>query len=122
VRVNLWKTPISADWKRDLELRSINAGQGGLVVEVAQESSDRSWLLEFSPIQAWKVTAWECAGRILGALPDPGSLFVIEDSPWIEELGNDTGLLLRSTHYVVCCYDEVVEVLAWEAQVRPKLT
>ena len=113
-----WKTPVAADWKRALDLKDIRLSNNGLRVEVEEESG-KSWVFEFGPLQAWKVTAEECAGNIVSQLPIAGSLFILEQSLWLDELGK-SGALDRSKHFVVCCYDEILEVLAWDCMITPK--
>jgi hypothetical protein len=110
-----WKTEISVAGKRALELKRIGPANGGLVVEVEEESG-KSWRLEFESVQAWKVTSEECAESIISVLPLEGAMFVIERSDWLRQLGDATPLQ-KSQHFLICCYDEVVEVLAWDCSV-----
>jgi hypothetical protein len=110
-----WKTEISATWKRALDLRDIRLASGGLVLKIEEESGKR-WLLEFKPVQAWKVTAEECAGNIVSRLPSEGALFTMQESDWLQQLG-DARPLQKSRHFMICCYDEVIEVLAWNCSI-----
>ena len=115
MKASHWQTPIFAGWKRDLDLKDVRFSNSVLSVHVEQESN-RSWILQFSSVQAWKVTAEECADNVLQNLPESGSLFIVDESPWIRQLG-ECSALQGSKHFVICCYDEVLEVLAREGVV-----
>lgn len=67
-------------------------------------------------MQLFRTITQECAGHIFKILPEGGALFEVIESPLIKELG-DAEFLLKSRHYIVCCYEEVIEVAAWEAEV-----
>jgi len=59
-------------------------------------------------------------GSLIEKLPHPGGFFEVLDSPWIQELGKgEVHFLGQSRHFVVCCYDEILEVVAWEAAFHP---
>jgi hypothetical protein len=109
-----WKLPLAASWTRSLELKELSFSQGRLVL-LLEEEQGAGWQLAFSPVQAFRSTTEECAASILQKLPEDGGLFEVLESPWIEELGR-AHFLADSHHYVVCCYDEVVEVVAWNAE------
>lgn len=118
MQVILWETPIVADWKRALDLRNLRFSNGCLRIEVEEESG-KLWLLEFKSVQAYRVTTEECAGHIMSKLPTKGGLFIIQQSPWLHELTNSR-LMEKSKHFIVCCYDEIVEVLAWDCAISPE--
>lgn len=111
-----WRNEITASWKRELDLKSFQAINSGLHLQIEEESG-KTWDLIFDPLQAWKVTSEECAGALLAKLPKDGALYIVRDSEWLDELG-DAQPLQKSEHYVVCCYDQVVEVLAWNCVIR----
>lgn len=113
-----WKSEIAAPWKRALDLKEFRMTNGGLHLEIEEESG-KSWSLDFKSVQAWKVTSEECAGNLMARLPANGSLFLIRDSEWLRELG-DAEPAQKAKHFVICCYDEVVEVLAWNCSVNPR--
>jgi hypothetical protein len=117
MRVVPWNTSIPAAWKRALELKALQRSKGGLWLAVAEENG-RTWSLNFRSVQGWKVVAQECQSKALAAVPNDGALFLVEDSPWLAELGGSP-LLRQTKHYVIFCYDEVVEVLAWECTIIP---
>ena len=112
-----WTSEIIAPLKRTLDLKDFRARDGGLRIEIEEESG-RSWSLHFNPVQAWRVTSEECAGSVFAELPAHGSMFLMLESDWLKYLG-DSRPLLQSKHFVVCCYDEVIEVLAWGCFVSP---
>jgi hypothetical protein len=111
-----WRNEISASWKRALDLKSLQTINSGLHLQIEEESG-KVWSLVFEPVQAWKVTAEECAGVLLATLPKDGALYMLRDSEWLDELG-DAQPLKQSEHYIVCCYDQVVEVLAWNCLIK----
>jgi hypothetical protein len=115
-----WSSDINADGKRSLELNELRMKLGGLYLAVEEEFGKR-WSLDFNPVQAWKVTAEECAASITSKLPRDGGLFVVNESEWKNELGRSR-LLEPSQHFVVCCYDEIIEVLAWKCEISPIAT
>lgn len=119
MQVIAWETSIAADWKRALDLRNLHFSNGCLRIEVEEESG-KLWFLEFKSVQAYKVTTEECAGKIISKLPTKGGLFIIEQSLWLGELGS-SHLMEKSKHFVICCYDEILEILAWDCSVTPKL-
>ena len=110
MKVIRWESGIVAPWKRALELKDLRMSGESLHVEVEEESG-KSWSLDFKPVQAWKVTSEECAGKLLAELTLEGSLFLVHESEWRKEL-DGTGVVEKSKHFIVCCYDEVIEVLA----------
>jgi len=117
MRVIAWKSEIAAPWKRALDLKDLRTTDGGLHLEIEEESG-RSWNLDFKPVQAWRVTSEECAGNLIARLPAEGALFLVRESGWRKELG-DVESVQKSEHFIVCCYDEVIEVLAWDCSVTP---
>jgi hypothetical protein len=117
MRVTPWNTPIPARWKRALELKGLQRAKGGLWLALAEENG-RAWSLNFRTVQGWKIVAQDCVSADLAAVPNDGALFLIEESPWLRELGGSP-LLRQARHFVIFCYDEVVEVLAWECTVAP---
>jgi hypothetical protein len=117
MKVIHWKSEIAAPWKRALELKDFRMIDQGLHVEIEEESG-RSWKLDFNPVQAWRVTSEECAGNLIAGLPVEGSLFLVRESEWRRQLG-DAEPVQKSEHFVVCCYDEVIEVLAWNCSISP---
>jgi hypothetical protein len=114
-----WKTVITAPWKRALDLKDLRTSDGCLRIEIEEESG-RSWNLEFKPIQAWRVTTEECAGNLVASLPEDGAMYLVRESEWPKQLG-DLGAVRKSEHFIVCCYDQIIEVLAWDCTVTPVL-
>jgi len=111
MNVSRWKSEISAVGKRALVLKDLRMDDEGLIVGIEDEAG-AVWSLDFRPVQALRITSEECAGNLIAELPTQGAFFVVRESQWIRELG-DAGALRRSTHFVLCCYDQVIEVLAW---------
>ena len=115
MKVIPWTCEVTAPWKRALDLKDLRARDGGLRI-VLEEESGGSWALDFKPVQAWRVTSEECAGHLIARLPAEGALFLVRESDWQKELGWSESVQ-QSQHFIVCCYDEVVEVLAWKCYV-----
>ncbi len=113
-----WKLPLRAGWPRALILNKLTFANGALAVVVQEEEAELLWRIEFAPVQAIRTTTEECAGQLLGQLPEQGGLFEVLESPWIKSLG-DAQFLAKAHHYIVCCYDEVIEVAAWEGKAAP---
>jgi len=112
-----WKLPLVASWTRALDLKEISFAESRLVL-LLEEEQGASWRLTFKTVQAFRTTTEECAGPIFEKLPENGGLFEVHESPWIKELG-EAHFLAKSHHYIVCCYDDVVEIVAWEAEATP---
>lgn len=115
MRAITWSTNIPARRKRALELKALQRVHGGLWLALAEENG-RTWSLSFKAVQAWKIVAQESAGRLAAAFPEDGALFLVEDSPWLAEL-EGTPVLRHVRHYVLFCYDEVIEVAAGDCVV-----
>jgi hypothetical protein len=109
-----WKLPVAAPWTRALDLKELSFAEAKLVLLVQEEESGALWRLTFKTVQAFKTITEECAGKIVSQLPQNGGLFEVLESPWIRDLG-EARFLAKSHHYIVCCYDCVFEVVAWEA-------
>lgn len=90
---------------------------GGLHATIEDESG-MLWNLNFRPALAWRVTLEECAGNLIAELPAEGSLFLVQESEWRKEIGDDE-FVRKSKHFILCCYDEVVEVLAGDCSIKP---
>lgn len=105
-----WKTPIKADWHRATELLELNFGKSEKNIKLVEEDTEQVWMLTFESVQACKITSEECIS-IANILPSNGGFFKILDSPWLNELGKgSTDFLDKVEHYVICCYDEIIEV------------
>jgi hypothetical protein len=115
-----WDVPIVARWYRSTELKDLHFGKGDLVLRVIEEDTDRERTVVFKNVQAFRGTTEECAAPIIGTLPQDGGFFQVQDSPWLTELGRgEVSFLDQSKHYIVACYDEILEIVAWDALVEP---
>ncbi len=111
-----WSVPMKAQAPRANDLQGLQFERQGLSLRLTEDETEQTWLVTFTSVQAFRVTTEECAWHILAQLPHPGGFFEILDSPWVQELGKgEVHFLGQSRHFVVCCYDEIVEVVAWEA-------
>ncbi len=108
-------TPVSGTWHRDSELLSINGKLPDLELVIEKDSDSSIWNIRFTDSTAYKVTSegFSTTG-FLEFLPVKGVFFEVIESPWIAELSNGSGSgeLTGSRHFVYCCYDEVVEIIA----------
>ena len=117
-------TPVKARWYRSLELQSITFENRSLALRVLEnyedcedyeDSSGKNWFIRFNTIQGLKMTTHESALGILYEINEEGAFFEFKRSKWLYSLGLDkVHYMAKSRHFVVCCYDEVVEVAAWE--------
>jgi hypothetical protein len=108
-----WSVPIRASWCRATELVSLHHEGTGMVLALIEEGTENRWRLSFGTVQAARFTTEECAASLLGSLPSRGGFFEVKDSPWLKELGQGSiGFLEKAQHFIICCYDEVVEVVA----------
>ena len=114
-----WETPISAPWSRSLELESIRYKPGGIIIRVSEEHSQQRWSLSFAPVQGLRVTTNESAFEMRKTLDGKeGGMFVLRGSAWLTFLGaEDLQYMNKSRHFVISCYDEVVEVAAWDVSI-----
>lgn len=116
VHIIPWPVPMKAQAPRASDLQGLQFERQGLSLRLTKDETEQTWLVTFTSVQAFRVTTEACAWHILEKLPHPGGFFEILDSPWVQELGKgDVHFLDNSRHFVVCCYDEIVEVVAWEA-------
>src|SRR6266511_523225 len=90
---------------------------GALVTELDDDTAVHA--LEFRPVQAVRITTWD-ASVDPGLLPRDG-IFENTSSAWIRDLRRslstndpDADFLERARHFVIACYDEIVEVIAWD--------
>lgn len=110
-------SPIVGDWSRSCELVSMRY-DGSIVVEMTDENG-RPWRLTFRVTQACRITTEECTGPILARLPKGGGLFAAETSEWLDELGKGSvHFMEKSRHFVLFCYDEIIEVVAWDCKIE----
>ena len=73
------------------------------------------WEVTFGSVQAFRVTTEECASLILERLPGQGGFFEVQNSPWLRELGQGSvHFLEKARHFIVSCYEEVVEIVGTE--------
>jgi hypothetical protein len=110
-----WPVPIKAQTTRANDLEELRFDRHGLCLTLVEDETEQGWLVTFTSVQAFRTTTEECAWHILTQLPHPGGFFEVLDSSWVQELGKgEVHFLEKSHHFIVCCYDEIVEVVAWE--------
>jgi hypothetical protein len=91
----------------------------GLVLRLANEGDGSSWSLRFPEIQAFRCTTEESSHFATADLPRGGALFEVLDSEWLMLLGRGRiPYMEEAKHYVICCYDEIIEVVASSYEVK----
>lgn len=117
MRIIQWHVPIKASSARANDLKELRFDRNGLALTLIEEDTEQVWVVTFKPVQAFRVTTEECASIIADSISEAGGFFEVLDSPWMQELGKDeVQFLEKSRHFVVCCYDEILEVIAWESE------
>ncbi len=112
-----WDIPIQASYSRANELEDLSYSGSGLRIVLLEEELGRKWELMFKSVQAFRLVSEECALQVLSSFPKPGGFFEVINSPWLYELGKDeVGFLENSRHFIISCYDEVIEVVSVECQ------
>lgn len=113
MKVILWDIPIRASSVRSNELESLIYDEGRLGLILKEEESDNRWSLVFRPLQAFRITTEECITDVVQALPQSGGFFEVQESDWLKELGgSEVHFLKDSRHFVVCCYEENIEIIS----------
>lgn len=113
------KTPVSASGLRSLDLESVAYAQGDIVVVVREDDRPRSWKLTFQTTQALRVTTFESAYGVLKDLDGCSAVYEFKESELLSELGLGRLEFMRNArHFVICSYQEVVEVVAWSMLVE----
>ncbi len=102
--------PPAGTWKRDCEL--INFNFFPLSLEILKDSDQTKWKIIFDGFIAFKVTSEEFTVHLQG-VPSNGSFYLIEDSPWIQDLSRlDADVLKKFHHFVLFLYDEIFEIIS----------
>jgi hypothetical protein len=108
-----WNIGITARWYRANELLSMTFPP--LTIDLVEEDTMQQWRITFTSWQAHRVTTEECTWPfgIMNLPEDGGGFFEVLDSEWIQALGKQrVHFLAQSRHFIVCCYDEIIEVIA----------
>lgn len=109
-----WETPIRAEYPRSLELGSLTYDLRGVHVRVLEEHSQAWWTISFETVQGVRISTWESASHLTQRLPEGTAFLERTQSAWLDELGRGVVPYMdRSRHFVVSCYDQVIEVAAW---------
>jgi hypothetical protein len=116
-RIVAWDTGIRARWYRANDL--IGFSGPPLTIDLVEEETEQNWRLLFEGTQACRITAEECHWPFgIRNLPEQGGFFEVLDSEWSRSLGKGEILFLeKSRHFIICCYDDIIEVVAWECQI-----
>lgn len=108
-----WEVTIKSDSYRSCELKNLKFDKSTLSLHLIEEETQLIWVLSFESMQAFRVTTEECSADILDKLPQYGGFFKSDESPWLNDLGKGRVSFLKdSLHYIICCYDEIIEVVA----------
>jgi len=102
--------PAAGTWKRDCELVAFN--KYPLSLEFIKDSDSTKWKITFDDFIAFKVTSEEFTAH-LENVPIEGAFYIIENSPWLENLRTlDKDVLNKCKHYLMFFYDDVFEVVS----------
>ena len=108
-----WDVPVKGDSNRSVDLRAFKFNRNTLVFELIEEGTEDIWTLSFDSLLAFKATTEECSAEILEQLPVGSGFFRSTESAWLNSLGKgDIAFLNDACHFIICCYDEVVEIVA----------
>ncbi len=112
----MWDTPIKGPLdRRSLELASVTYEQNTIVISVSEDLTGEHWSLRFTNTQGLKITTFESAFDITKNISSDCALFEFKKSKWLISLGQgELEYMENSRHFVICCYDEIIEVAAWE--------
>lgn len=118
MKFSSWDLPVQAAWSRSNDLVSLQHGESKVIIVLEEEDTGKLWQLKFGQIKAFRVTAHESfyATALSLDLPVDGGFLRSSSSAWMRELGvckSSEGL----SHFIVRCYDEVIEVVAREVEV-----
>ncbi|WP_218417919.1 hypothetical protein [Alteromonas lipotrueae] len=113
-----WAVPFTANSKRAIELVSIQYDGSSICIVLYEEDSDRNWKVTFDSYVALRIVSEECSAGIQNDLPEEGAFYITKKSDWLFELGKgDISFLDDASHFVMCCYDEVIEVISCRSDV-----
>lgn len=108
-----WDVPVRADSNRSNDLKELIFNRDGLTLIFTEERTDSTWKLVFSSVQAFRSTTEECGAEILKNIPANGGFYKAKESSWLRDLGKGVVPFMENAeHLVVCCYDEIIEVVA----------
>jgi len=106
--VRAWDVPIRAGWLRANDLKGLVYAPPDLTLTLIEEDTQQVWAVTFPSVDAFRVTSEESSASILAALPNDAGFFELSDSPWLKDLGHG------GRHFLIACYDEIVEVAGSE--------
>jgi len=114
-----WDVPIKARSNRSNDLKEFKYNDNQLVITLIEEDTDAVWHVFFTEIQAFRSTSEECSNATMLQVPTKGGFFKSSDSDWLMELGKGKiQFLNNSLHFIICCYDEMIEVIADERTIN----
>ena len=120
--IGAWDTGIKARWYRSTELTGFTIDGSTCSMDLVEEKTAQNWRITFNPVQGVRWTAEECiwpAGVLEGA-PEGDGFYEVFQSDWLRTLGKGSRTaysVQRARHFIVCCYDQVIEVAAWGYEV-----
>lgn len=113
-----WATPFEANNKRAIELLNYQYDGSAMYFVLYDEEEDQKWKVSFESYTAMKVVSEECSASIQNGLPEDGAFYLASESHWLTEIGKgEVSFLDEAVHFVMCCYDEIVEIVSSESEV-----
>lgn len=114
----LWDVPMKADSFRSVDLEDYKCEKKSLFFTLIEEDSEEIWILSFDSFHAFSTTTEECASSIKKLLPCYGGFFKADESEWLTKLGKGrVSFLDDAYHFIICCYDEIIELVASEKSI-----
>lgn len=114
----LWDVPIKVNSFRSVDLESYRFEEKSLVFTLVEEDTEDIWIVSFESVCAFNITTEECSFNVKEYLPCYGGFFKAAESEWLTRLGKGKVAFLEGTyHFIICCYDEIIELVASERDV-----
>ena len=113
-----WEVPISADWHRSTTLLDLDYAGDTLALIIREEETNLKWRLQFEDVCGVKILTGDSAQWNVEPLPAEGGFFIVTGSPWLGALGlTDNAIHAPWRQYVVCCRNEIIEVIASDCDI-----
>lgn len=114
-----WSVPVKADSNRSNDLKDLSFSASGLTLVLLEEETENTWQLVFDSVQGFRTTTEECAGNVLENIPVSGGFYRAKESGWLRELGKgDIPFMENTEHFIISCYDAVIEVAAQNEAIK----
>jgi len=114
-----WDVPIKADWGRSNELVDLRQSNASLFIELIEEISRHHWLLTTDSWISVRVSTFLASSICFEITDIPGGFFEAQESKWLAELSEQNkGLNSGIRHFIICSYDECIEVACEKIDIK----